>query len=283
MRMARPLRVLVADGIYHVTSRGHSRCPIYRSDADRVAFLKILERTLDRFDWRCLSYCLMDTHFHLLLRTPQPNLSRGMQQMKSVYAQSFNRRYGRTGALFDDRFHGPLVQREPHALELLRYLALNPVRAGLCRKPERWVWGAHRALAGLTEPPRFLAVEESRALFAGASGADGTRAYREYVARTDIDEVLDVAVLGDEAYRREMLASASRHSEIPRRHWGPGRPSLAELLYGRDHAAAMATAYRVHGYTMSAIAAHVACHVATVSRRIHAYETQMADPPRVRP
>jgi REP element-mobilizing transposase RayT len=273
--MARPLRILVADGVYHVTSRGHARNPIYRTDADRITFFEILERTLSRFDWRCLSYCLMDNHFHLLIRTPQPNLSRGMQQLKSGYARIVNRRYGGSGPLFDDRFHAPLVQRDAHVLEVLRYLALNPVRAGLCDEPEGWTWSAHSAIAGLTSPPPFLAAEESRELFAGASGTDGIRAYREYVARGEATDVPDVAVIGDDAFRREMLASVVRDAEIPRRYWGPGRPPIVEIMAGRDQVVAMAEAYRDHGYTMSEIAAHVGCHVSTVSRRIHAYERQM--------
>ena len=267
--MARALRILIADGIYHVTTRGHDRRAIYRSDADRAAFLEVLEATVDRFDWRCLSYCLMDNHFHLLLKTPHANLPRGMQQLKSRYAQAFNRRHGRCNALFDGPYHAVLVQREPHALEVLRYIALNPVRAGYCSQPEAWPWSAHAALAGLVAPPRFVAVDQAHGLFAGASGADGLRAYREYVADGDDAAVpLFTAVDGDERFMRDLLADAPHDDEIPRRYWGPGRPSVAELMDTADPDAAMVRAYRDHGHTMAAIAAHLGCHVSTVSRRI---------------
>jgi putative transposase len=276
--MARPLRVLIPDGIYHVTTRKHDRCSIFRSDADRHAFVEVLGRTVDRFDWRCLTYCLMDNHFHLVLRTPQPNLDRGMQQLKSRYAQAFNRRYDRTSALFDRPYHAVLVQRQPHALEVLRYVALNPVRAGFCDRPEAWVWSAHGAIAGLEAAPSFLAVQEARDLFAGASGADGRRAYLDFVgADGGLGAMPDVAVDGDESFLREMLRPVRRDVEIPRRYWGPVRPPIKDVMNDDDQAAAMACAYREHGYTMAEIAAHTGCHVSTVSRRIHAYERRMLD------
>jgi putative transposase len=276
--MARPLRVLIPDGIYHVTARGLDRRSIYRSDADRLAFLDVLERTVSRFDWRCLSYCLMDNHFHLVLRTPQPNLDRGMQQLNSRYAQMFNRRYARGGPLFDSRYGAVLVQRGPHALEVFRYVALNPARAGFCERPGAWPWSAHGALAGLAPEPPFLAAQEARNLFESSSGTDGRLAYVDYVALDEgADRMPDVAVVGDEPFLRETLAPVERDAEIPRRYWGPGRPSIMELMDADDMAAAMVRAYRQHGYTMATIAAHVGCHVSTVSRRIHAYERRMLD------
>lgn len=90
--VARPLRLEVADGVYHLTARGNERRAIYRDDSDRRCFLGTLEQTIERFGWRCLSYCLMTNHYHLLVRTPEPNLARGMRDLNGVYAQSFNRR-----------------------------------------------------------------------------------------------------------------------------------------------------------------------------------------------
>lgn len=107
-----------------------------------------------RFDWRCLAYCLMDNHFHLLVRTPLANLPRGMQQINSGHAQAYNRRHGRTGPLFERRYGAALVQEDVHLLEIFRYIALNPVRAGLCREPEDYAWSSHAALAGIAVSPR---------------------------------------------------------------------------------------------------------------------------------
>ena len=101
--VTRPLRLQVADGVYHLTARGNERKAIYRDAADRMRFLEILRDTLERLHWRCLGYCLMTNHYYLLVRTLDPNLSRGMRDLNGVYAQGFNRRYGRDGHLFQGR------------------------------------------------------------------------------------------------------------------------------------------------------------------------------------
>jgi REP element-mobilizing transposase RayT len=143
---------------------------------DRFTFLELLERTVARFSWSCLSYCLMDNHIHLVVRTPHPNLSRGMQQLKSAYAQVYRRRYGGEGALYAGRFKSVLVQRDAHLLEVFRYVALNPVRAGACAHPSAWPWSAHREIAGHVTPA-FVAVDEVLSYFAAASGADSDVAF----------------------------------------------------------------------------------------------------------
>jgi REP element-mobilizing transposase RayT len=98
--MARPLRIEFPHAVYHVTSRGNARHRIVRTDADRQAWLSILGQVIGRFGWLCHAYCLMDNHYHLLIETPQPNLSRGMRQLNGVYTQVFNRRHRRVGHLF---------------------------------------------------------------------------------------------------------------------------------------------------------------------------------------
>ena len=275
--MARPLRLLVENGHYHVTARSWDRSAIYRSDEDRRTFLKLLDDAVDRFDWRCLSYCLMDNHFHLLVRTPLANLPRGMQRINSGYAQAFNRRYERGGPLFQRRYHAELVQRDAHLLEVLRYIALNPVRAGCCRDACEYAWSSHAAIAGVAPPPPYLAAGEVRELFEAATGSDGVRAYREFVSGDVEDSPSSGPVVGDEEFVRAALRDVARDPEIPRRDWSAGRPPLADLFGQHRSGAAMSFAYRVHGYTMANMAAHLGCHVSTVSRRLHAYERAMLD------
>ena len=93
--MARPLRLQVHGGIYHVYNRGNAKQPIFASREDRNAFLTLLREVRDLCRWRCLSYCLMGNHYHLVIETPLPNLARGMRQLNSAYAQAFNRRNDR--------------------------------------------------------------------------------------------------------------------------------------------------------------------------------------------
>jgi REP element-mobilizing transposase RayT len=144
--MPRPLRPQIAGGIYHVTSRGNRRCEIYRDDHDRTLFLSLLLGTVDEYEWECHAWCLMSTHFHLLVTTVAPTIAGGMQRLKSRYAESFNARYRLVGHLFGGRYAHRLVKGEAHLLEAHRYIALNPVRAGACERPEEWDWSSYAGL-----------------------------------------------------------------------------------------------------------------------------------------
>jgi putative transposase len=128
-------------------------------------FLSLLAHAIARHEWRCLSYCLLSTHFHLLIQTPEPTLSRGMHFLNSVYARAFNDWHGRRGHLVRARFHAEHIVGEEHLLEAARYVVLNPVRAGICRSPSDWRWSSFRASVGLVARPEFLAVDELLDLF----------------------------------------------------------------------------------------------------------------------
>ena len=141
--MARPIRVDIADGVYHVISRGIDRQDIFREDADRVHFLDRLAEAQRRFRLRIFAYVLMSNHFHLFLRTPEPNLSAGMHDLNSGFASLFNRRHGRAGSLFQGRFKAILVEDQTHAWELSRYVHLNPVRAKMVPLPEAYRWSSY--------------------------------------------------------------------------------------------------------------------------------------------
>ena len=140
--MARPHREQIAGGMFHVTSRGNRRQSIYHDDDDRRQFLILRDRVVRLCAWRVLAYCLMTNHFHLLIETPAPNLSAGMHRLNSSYAKYFNERYSVDGHLFDRRFGSRLVETEEHLNDALRYIAFNPVEAGLCAHPREWRWSS---------------------------------------------------------------------------------------------------------------------------------------------
>ena len=144
---------------YHVTAHAVAREPLFRDDADRTHFLGILEEVVARHDWSCHAFCLMTTHYHLLVRTPNPDIGVGMQRLNGHYAARFNKRHGIVGHVFNRRYHSLLVERESHLLDLCRYFALNPVRAGACSRPADWRWGSYAAVLGVARRPPFLAVE----------------------------------------------------------------------------------------------------------------------------
>jgi putative transposase len=156
----RALRVQVPDGVYHVTARGNRRQQIFAEPEDHGRFLTLLESTVRRCHWRCHGYCLMPNHYHLIVETPEPNLSAGMQRLNGAYAQAFNDRHGLDGHLFQGRFYSLLVESTWHLLQLIRYLALNPVAGGLCTDPMDWEWGSYAAVAGRFPPRPFVVMDE---------------------------------------------------------------------------------------------------------------------------
>lgn len=149
--MARPLRIEFAGALYHVTARGNARQDIYLDDGDRRQFLDLLAHAVNRHDWYCHAYCLMGNHYHLLVETGTPTLSKGMKLLNGSYTQYFNQRYRRVGHVFQGRYSAVLVQKESYLLELARYIALNPVRAQMVRRAQDWPWSSYCATAGLAE------------------------------------------------------------------------------------------------------------------------------------
>ena len=154
--MARAHRLLEAGGIYHVMTSATDGLLAFRNDGDRLHFLQLLERVVSRHGWLCQAYCLLGTHYHLLVETPAPDLSAGIHRLNGAYAQWFNKRDKRRGHLFGDRFTAVTVKNDGHLLHLSRYIALNPVRAGLCARPEYWEWSSYAATIGLRVPLSFL-------------------------------------------------------------------------------------------------------------------------------
>ena len=129
--MARPLRIEFEGALYHLMARGNARSDIFVDDGDRQVFIDNVGRVCGRFSWRVWAWCLMSNHYHLLIETLEPTLSKWMREVNSVYTQAFNRRHGRSGHVLQGRFRSPLVDKDNYLLELSRYVVLNPVRAGM--------------------------------------------------------------------------------------------------------------------------------------------------------
>jgi putative transposase len=164
--MPRPPRIDIAGATHHVAALAVEKERVFRESADRKRLIAQLDAVADCYQWSLGAYCLMGTHFHLIVHTPEPTLSRGMQHLCGSYAQWFNWKYGRRGHLFGRRFGSVHIVTDDHLLEAHRYVALNPVRAGLCRRPASWPWGSFRALAGLEAGPGFLDMDAVLNLFA---------------------------------------------------------------------------------------------------------------------
>ena len=156
--MARPLRLELAGGLYHVTSRGDRREDIYEDDEDREQWLELLGKVCSRFNWRCHAYCLMDNHYHIVIETVDANLSKGMRQLNGVYTQYYNRKHNRAGHVFQGRFKGILVEQDAYLLELSRYVVLNPLRANMIKDIKSWKWSSYHAMTGKVPAPLWLEI-----------------------------------------------------------------------------------------------------------------------------
>jgi len=175
------LRVEYPGARAHVVARAVFGLMLFADDADRRRFLRRLHIVVRRYGWVCTAYCLLGTHYHLVVETPRPNLALGIQALNSVYARGFNDRHRRHGHVFSERYDPTLILDDSHLLEVHRYVALNPVYAGICAAPEDWRWSSYRATAGRGSVPGFLAVDPLLTLFADERDS-ARRRYRAYIA-----------------------------------------------------------------------------------------------------
>lgn len=157
----RAYRLQVPHGLYHVTANGGLRRALFENDSERAEFLNLVAKVVALRGWSCRSYCLLTTHYHLLVNTPNGDLSAGLQHLNGRYAQWANWCRGERGHLFRERFNSVLVESGGHAFESYRYIAMNPVRAGVVARPEDWRWSSYAALLGLAPAAACLDVERA--------------------------------------------------------------------------------------------------------------------------
>jgi len=272
--MARPLRLEFAGALYHITSRGDRREDIYENDADRADFLSVLGEVCAQYNWVCHAYCLMSNHYHLLIETPDGNLSRGMRQLNGVYTQRFNRRHGRTGHVFQGRYKAILVDKNDYLLELARYIVLNPVRAQMVRSAKDWGWSSYRTTAGQAKGPEWLHTEWLLAAFGRRKGK-AMDAYRRFVAEgrnqpSPWQGLRNQVYLGDGRFVEQMQRRIDKEkvlSEVPMTQRRPRAKPLSEYeskASSRD--AAIAAAYASGTYTLKEIGEYFALHYSHISR-----------------
>jgi REP element-mobilizing transposase RayT len=178
--MSRPLRIEFPDALYHLTARGNAQQPIFLDDQHRHNLIQILGKTLWDCNGICHAYCLMTNHYHLLMQTPEVNISQIMKQINSIYTQRFNREHRRMGHLFQGRFKSIIVDKGAYLLELCRYIVLNPVRAGMVEDPGRYRWSSFKATAGMIKTPDFLSTNWILSQFA-KTRPEAQALYRRFV------------------------------------------------------------------------------------------------------
>lgn len=281
--MARPLRIEYPGAVYHVTSRGNEKKAVFKDDQDRLNFLNTLQHVNKRYHWICHAYCLMTNHYHVLIETPDGNLSLGMRQLNGVYTQLFNKRHGRTGHLFQGRYKSILIQKDSHLLEVCRYVVLNPVRAKMVEKPEQYPWSSYLATSGMATPHPCLTTDWVLGQFSGKRGK-AEKEYRQFVhwgigKPTIWTEVRGQALLGEDAFVDKLTDHLRKHRdipEIPRSQRYTGRPSLEKIFTEKTLGSTakrnkeIVRAVEEHGYRQREIADHLGMYFTSISRIVNA-------------
>ena len=274
--MARQIRIEYAGALYHVTSRGDRQEDIYLDDEDRSNFLSLLAQVSKDYNWLIHAYCLMDNHYHLLVETPDGNLSKGMRQLNGVYTQITNRYHGKVGHVFQGRYKAVLVQKESYLLELARYIVLNPVRARMVREAKEWPWSSYRKTAGMLSNDAWLTTEWLLSAFSKKRGI-AQKKYIEFVTQgknqpSPWESLQNQIFLGDEAYVSQMLSNIDQKkdlSEIPK---SQRKEKAKELAWYEQQASsrneAIKLSYESGGYSMKEIGAHYSLHYSRISRII---------------
>jgi putative transposase len=219
--LARPWRIQYEGAYYHVLSRGNERKDIFLADRDRKLFLSTLGETSDRFQIDIFAFVLMSTHYHLLIRTNLPNLSRAMQWLGLTYARRLNNRLGRCGHLFQGRFKAMLVESDAYMMELSCYVHRNPLRAGILRRLIEYRWSSYPVYAYGKKGPEWLKTDLILSQF---GGRDGHKAYRDKVQNYAEEEgrlwedFRHGVILGSAGFVekiRNLRGGATPHMEIP--------------------------------------------------------------------
>ncbi len=218
--MARPLRIEYKGAVYHILSRGNQGEQIFSDDGDREYFVEILQRAVQKYGIEVYAYCIMGNHYHLIISTPEGELTKAMHYIGSSYGSYLRRYRGLTGHVFAGRYKSLCVEKESYLLELSRYIHLNPVRAGMVKSPEKYPWSSYRYYIGKKQSPDWLSTEwlidEC-----GKRPKTRQRKYREYVesgvdnqTRYPVEKIVGQAILGSKEFVKKVLKGLKKERRL---------------------------------------------------------------------
>lgn len=222
--MARPLRIQFPDAWYHVMSRGKRGERIYADKGDYYAFIDLLRDCVEMWNIRVVAYCLMGTHYHILLQTPDANLSRCMRHINGVYTQYFNRTHGSDGQLFRGRYKSIVVDSDAYLLELLRYIHRNPIEGGMVDRLESYQWSSHKGYLSRSEKWNWLHKNYVLKIFSNNQN-EALKGYRSFIRKEIPEEINRIlgskkwpSVIGTESFINWVKGTffiEKRHVEVP--------------------------------------------------------------------
>jgi REP element-mobilizing transposase RayT len=272
--LGRPLRLEFSGGLYHLTSRGDRREDIYESDDDRVLFLNILGEVCLSYNWVCHSYCLMSNHYHLLIETPDANLSQGMRQLNGVYSQKFNRNHKRVGHVFQGRYKAIVVEKDSYLLELARYIVLNPTRARMVVFAEDWKWSSYRETINQVPTFPWLNTDWILAEF-GQTKSVAIDAYKQFVMEgagqpSPWLKLKNQVFLGSDTFIENISQQIDESKDLRDIPASQRRGIPKSLEYYGDNMpsrnAAIISAYKSGGYSMKEVGEYFGLSYSMVSR-----------------
>lgn len=276
--MARPLRIEYPGALYHIMSRGNGYQNIFKDDKDRHKFLNWIQDAAEVHNLILHAYCLMDNHYHLLLETPDANLSRAMRDINGNYTQWFNAKHKTVGHLLQGRYKAFVIEKETYLLKVARYIVLNPVRAKLISHPGQYKWSSFNATSRFKKPPKYLHTDWILQCF-GQQRKEAQRKYSEFVkdgydANNPHEEIKDNLLLGSPQFIHWIWETQTNGAEELKEHLREqrivGRPTLDDIFGNiktkeeRDLAIKLAR-FRC-GYLNTEIANHLGLHSTTVGQ-----------------
>ncbi|MBW2194722.1 MAG: transposase [Deltaproteobacteria bacterium] len=222
--MSRPLRIQYPDAWYHVMNRGRRGEEIFTGKNDYNAFIELLKELVEDYNVRISAYCLMSNHYHLLVQTPDANISRSMRHLNGVYTQRFNRMHLYDGQLFRGRYKSVIVDGDSYLLELLRYIHRNPLEAGIVEQLNKYIWSSHKGYLSTARKWDWLHKDFILSLFSKNTLESITR-YKRFVSKETPEEINQIftrkklpAAIGNNPFVdriKEMFFSNKIHEEVP--------------------------------------------------------------------
>ena len=222
--MSRPLRIQYPKARYHVMNRGRRGENVFGTKEDYLSFIKLLEELYEVFNIKVAAYCLMPNHYHILVQTPDANLSRSIRHLNGVYTQRYNRRHGYDGPLFKGRYKSILVETDSYALELVRYIHRNPLKAGIVESLEKYQWSTHKSYLSNAEKWKWLYKDYILRLFS-ESRQESIRLYKRFVLKESPEDISNLferknlpSVIGRKTFIdriKEKYFKADNFEEVP--------------------------------------------------------------------